>query len=163
MLPEPFTGAADRHPCVRGSDTQWPKQALETEEKPEADARSEDTAGADGLAESAEKQSPGDVAESSESDDSGKSEKEKKPVPPVPAPSSGGISFITVRDRYIIYYDRPVPNLDMPNALAFEVEDRKQPGRGLYALVCKPEMIPRISVMRTLKGNELINTLHMVD
>ena len=43
------------------------------------------------------------------------------------------------------------------------VEDRKQSDRELYALVCKPEMMPRISVMRTLKGNEIINTLHLVD
>jgi len=51
----------------------------------------------------------------------------------------------------------------MPNAQAFEVEDRKQPGRALYALVCKPEMVSRISVMRVLKGNEIPNMLQLVD
>ncbi|MBT7451370.1 MAG: hypothetical protein HN793_11120, partial [Rhodospirillaceae bacterium] len=79
---------------------------------------------------------------------------------PIPAPVG---AFITVRDRYSIFYDRPVPSLDMPNALAFEVEDRKQPGRALYALISKPEMLARISVMRILKGNEVSNTLQMVD
>lgn len=88
---------------------------------------------------------------------------QKPAAAPTPPPTATGGSFITVRDRYSIYYDRPIPALDMPNALAFEVEDRKQPGRALYALVCKPEMLPRISVMRVLKGNELANTLHMVD
>jgi hypothetical protein len=51
----------------------------------------------------------------------------------------------------------------MPNALAYEVADRKQEGRPLYALVCKPEMPARISVMRVLKGLEINSILHMVD
>ena len=51
----------------------------------------------------------------------------------------------------------------MPNALAYEVVDRKQEGRPLYALVCKPEMPTRISAMRTLKGMEIPAVLHMVD
>ena len=51
----------------------------------------------------------------------------------------------------------------MPSAQAFEVTDRKQEGRPLYALICKPEMLPRVSVMRVLKGNEIPNMLHMVD
>jgi len=83
------------------------------------------------------------------------------PAPP-PAPNSGG-SFIVVRDRFTLYCDRPIPALDMPNALAYEVVDRKQEGRPLYALVCKPEMPARISVMRILKGLEIPAVLHMVD
>ncbi len=51
----------------------------------------------------------------------------------------------------------------MPNALAYEVVDRKQEGRPLYALVCKPEMPTRVSVMRILKGLEIPAVLHMVD
>lgn len=83
-----------------------------------------------------------------------------KPKDVAPAPVG---NFITVRDRYAIHYDRPIPKLDMPSAQAFEVEDRKQPGRALYALVSKPEMVTRISVMRILKGNELAHVLQMVD
>jgi hypothetical protein len=84
------------------------------------------------------------------------------PLHPPPGPAGGG-AFIVVRDRFTIYCDRPVPALDMPNALAYEVADRKQEGRPLYALVCKPEMPARISVMRILKGLEIPNVLHMVD
>ena len=41
------------------------------------------------------------------------------PAPePVVAPSSTGGSYITVRDRFTIFCDRPLPSLDMPNALA---------------------------------------------
>lgn len=72
-------------------------------------------------------------------------------------------SFIIVRDRFTIYCDKPIPSLDMPNAQAFEVSDRKQEGRPLYALICKPEMLPRVSVMRVLKGHEMAHMLHMVD
>jgi len=78
-------------------------------------------------------------------------------------PSAAAGSFIVVRDRYTIYCDRPIPALDMPNAQAFEVTDRKQEGRPLYALICKPEMLPRVSVMRVLKGLEIPHILHMVD
>jgi len=82
---------------------------------------------------------------------------------PAPQPPSTGGSFIVVRDRFTIFCDRAIPSLDMPNALAYEVADRKQEGRPLYALVCKPEMPTRISVMRALKGLEIPAVLHMVD
>jgi hypothetical protein len=85
------------------------------------------------------------------------------PPPPPSRPTASAGSFIVVRDRYTIYCDRPLPSLDMPNAQAFEVTDRKQEGRPLYALICKPEMLPRVSVMRTLKGHEMAHMLHMVD
>ena len=112
------------------------EQALDIEERPEPAAADGDSA--EGQTESGEH--------------SAQTESPQEPAnKPAPAPAGGG-NFITVRDRYSIYYDRAIPALDMPNALAFEVEDRKQPGRALYALVCKPEMQPRISVMRVLKG-----------
>lgn len=82
--------------------------------------------------------------------------------PPRMAPATAG-SFIVVRDRFTIYCDKPIPSLDMPNAQAFEVSDRKQEGRPLYALVVKPEMLPRVSVMRVLKGHEMAHMIHMVD
>lgn len=89
------------------------------------------------------------------------------PPPPAPevvaAPSSPSGSYIIVRDRFTIFCDRPIPSLDMPNALAYEVADRKQEGRPLYALVCRPDMPARVSVMRVLKGLEIPAVLHMVD
>lgn len=90
------------------------------------------------------------------------------PPPPATAPprmagQAAPGSFIIVRDRYTLYCDKPIPSLDMPNAQAFEVTDRKQEGRPLYALICKPEMLPRVSVMRALKGHEMAHMLPMVD
>ncbi len=84
------------------------------------------------------------------------------PPGPAAAPRPSG-SFIVVRDRYTIYCDRPIPSLDMPNATAYEVTDRKQEGRAMYALVVRPDMTPRISVMRVLKGLEIAHVLHLVD
>src|SRR5262245_19817756 len=84
------------------------------------------------------------------------------PAPPPPAQVVSS-SFIVVRDRFTIYCDKPIPSLDMPNATAYEVTDRKQEGRPLYALVVKPEMPPRISAMRVLKGLEIPHVLHLVD
>ena len=46
------------------------------------------------------------------------------PTPPPPAPetvvvpSSPSGSYIIVRDRFTLFCDRPLPALDMPNALA---------------------------------------------
>lgn len=114
---------------------------------------------------------PGDQADATAAPEAGAAEGEHAPskeatgeAPKAPEniPAPGG-GYITVRDRYSIFYDRPIPSLDMPNALAFEVEDRKQPGRALYALISKPEMLARISVMRILKGNEIPHMLPMVD
>lgn len=88
------------------------------------------------------------------------------PISPPPQARNGQAapgSYIMVRDRFTIYCDRPIPKLDMPNAQAFEVTDRKQEGRPLYALICKPEMLPRTNAMRTLKGHEMAHMLHMVD
>ena len=86
---------------------------------------------------------------------------EPAPKPPPPAPGGGG--HIIVRDRYTIYCDRHIPSLDMPSALAYEVTDKRQDGLPLYALVCKPEVPSRISVMRVLKGIEIPSFLHLVD
>ncbi len=92
------------------------EQALDIEERPEPAAA--DTESAEGQTDSG--------------DQSAGAETPQQPAKkPTPAPAGGG-NFITVRDRYSIYCDRAISALDMPNALAFEVEDRKQPGRALY-------------------------------
>ncbi len=83
--------------------------------------------------------------------------------PPAPEPSKATGTFIVVRDRYTIYCEKAIPSLDMPNATAYEVTDRKQEGRPLYALVVKTDMPPRIGAMRILKGLEIPHVLHLVD
>ena len=57
-----------------------------------------------------------------------------------------------LRDRYLIRSSQPLPDLSTPSAEAFAAEDKRDPTRSLYALICKPELPPRTNVMRALKG-----------
>ena len=57
-----------------------------------------------------------------------------------------------LRDRYTVRSNQPLPDLSMPNAEAYVAEDKKDPNRRLYALICKPDLPPRVNVMRALKG-----------
>ncbi len=57
-----------------------------------------------------------------------------------------------LRDRYMIRSNQPLTDLSTPAADAFATEDKRDPGRPLYALICKPELAPRVTVMRALKG-----------
>lgn len=57
-----------------------------------------------------------------------------------------------LRDRYLIRSNQPLSDLSTPAAEAFAAEDKRDPGRPLYALICKPELPPRTNVMRALKG-----------
>lgn len=58
----------------------------------------------------------------------------------------------TLRDRYLIRSTHPLPDLSTPSADAYLAEDKRDPNRSLYALICKPELPPRVTVMRALKG-----------
>ncbi len=57
-----------------------------------------------------------------------------------------------LRDRYLIRSSQPLPELSTPSAEAFAAEDKRDPSRALFALICKPELPPRVTVMRALKG-----------
>ncbi len=59
---------------------------------------------------------------------------------------------VVLRDRYYIHAGSPLPDLDTPSAQAFVVEDRRDSARLLYALICRPDLPPRVNVMRALKG-----------
>jgi len=58
----------------------------------------------------------------------------------------------TLRDRYLIRSTHPLPELSTPSAEAYAAEDRRDPNRALYALICKPELPPRVTVMRAMKS-----------
>jgi len=57
-----------------------------------------------------------------------------------------------LRDRYLIRSTHPLPDLSTPSADAYVAEDKRDANRQLYALICKPELPPRVTVMRALKG-----------
>ncbi|SDG84530.1 protein kinase family protein [Roseospirillum parvum] len=69
---------------------------------------------------------------------------------------------VTLRDRYLIHPDKPLPGLDMPHAKAYVCEDKRDAARKLYALICQRNLTPRISLMRAMRGaggNDIL-TLH---
>jgi len=77
---------------------------------------------------------------------------------PAPAGPPG-----TLRDRYLVRSNQPLPELSMPNSEAFACEDKRDPGRRLYALICAPTMPPRVNVMRALKGVNIVGLQQMVE
>lgn len=67
----------------------------------------------------------------------------------VPAPAGPpGV----LRDRYTIRSNQPLPDLSTPTAEAYVAEDKRDPKRALYALICRPDLPVRVNVMRALKG-----------
>ena len=68
-----------------------------------------------------------------------------------------------LRDRYHVYPESPLPDLDSPNAQAFLAEDRKDAARPLFALVCRSDLPPRTLVMRTMKGVQGAGIMQLVE
>ncbi|MEQ9328303.1 MAG: protein kinase family protein [Rhodospirillales bacterium] len=68
-----------------------------------------------------------------------------------------------LRDRFMIDPASPIPELDLPNAAAYAVTDRRDAARQLYALVCKPELTPRIEEMRKLRGSSAPGLLSLIE
>ena len=69
---------------------------------------------------------------------------------------------VQLRERYSILPSAPL-DLGTPSAKAFVAEDRRDPARPLYALVCRPDMPARVSVMRALKGQQNVGYQQLVE
>lgn len=82
-----------------------------------------------------------------------------------PGKGEGGtsVSPVSLRDRFEIHPDKPIPELDMPSAKAFEVHDRRGAGRSLYALIGRSDTLQRQSVMRALRGMQNVGILQFVE
>ncbi len=78
------------------------------------------------------------------------------------APAQAGPPGV-LRDRYVIRSNQPLPDLSAPNADAFAAEDKRDSNRRLYALICKPELPPRVNVMRALKGVSTLCLQSMIE
>lgn len=79
----------------------------------------------------------------------------------IPPQSGGGIGVL--RDRFSIYPEKPLPSFDSPSAKAFEVEDRRDPGHKLFALICTPGLPVRAGAMEALKGFTCRGLLTLID
>ncbi len=78
------------------------------------------------------------------------------------APKAGGGAPV-LQGRYTIYPNKPLADLNTPTAHAFLAEDRRDPQRPLFALICRPNLPPRTSLMRALKGVQSPGLLQLVE
>src|SRR5258708_39388467 len=73
------------------------------------------------------------------------------PAKPVSLKSAGGRQ-VTLQDRYVIFPDRPYPELTTAQTPAVVAEDPMTPGEVRAALICHVDPLPRIDVMDKVKG-----------
>lgn len=68
-----------------------------------------------------------------------------------------------LRDRYTIRSNQPLPDLSTPTAEAFVAEDKRDPKRPLFALICRPDLPVRVNVMRAIKGMQASGQMQLVE
>jgi len=56
-----------------------------------------------------------------------------------------------LRNRYVVNHNTPLPAFDTPSAKAYQVSDRRNPERPLYALVCRPDLPTRADAITRLR------------
>ncbi len=79
-----------------------------------------------------------------------------------PIPAASGLPGM-LRDRYTVQSAHPIYELSTQYADAFMAEDRKEPNRRLFALVCRQGIPSRMSVMRTIKGLSYLGLMQLVE
>ncbi len=76
---------------------------------------------------------------------------------------SGAGGPVILKDRYMLDTATPLTEFDSPSAKAYMVEDRRDLGRKLFALICSPEIPTRLSTIRKQKEDESPGRLDLVD
>jgi hypothetical protein len=66
-------------------------------------------------------------------------------------------------ERYRIHPEKPLPHLDSPMAQAVAVTDLRGAGRELFALVCRPDLLPRIDFIPQISRMERLPLITPVD
>lgn len=87
---------------------------------------------------------------------------EKSPQPENPAQTNTDMLSL-VKERFEIYFDRPLPDLDTNGAVAYEAKDKINPQRKLFALICNNDYSPRLSMLPYLKAIDHPNLLKLVE
>jgi len=62
---------------------------------------------------------------------------------------------VTLRDRYEIAIEEPLPQFDNPPALAFKVRHKKDAARDLIALICDPKLPSRFELISDVSRTEV--------
>jgi hypothetical protein len=76
---------------------------------------------------------------------------------------SGRQEMTALGGRYEIQMDKPLPHLDSPLAKAYSVTDSRAASRGMFGLVCQPDLLPRIDVIPQFTRMRRIPVLTPVD
>ena len=81
------------------------------------------------------------------------------------AGQQGGVEgrVVTLGGHFDILLDRPLLELSTPYASAYVVADRELPAANLFALVCNPQVAPRLEVLEALHGMRLDALLTPLD
>ncbi|MGH7124017.1 MAG: hypothetical protein ACREFI_06560 [Stellaceae bacterium] len=66
-----------------------------------------------------------------------------------------GGRVVSLGSHFNIFVDRPLAELSTPYASAYVVVDRELPTANLFALVCNPQVAPRLEVLEALRGMRL--------
>ncbi len=92
------------------------------------------------------------------------------PAPPEAAPDEASAisgfarrGAVVVKDRYLIDFDVPIPELETPTAGAFAVSDRQDVGSKLFALISTPGLPVRINVISSIAGDNPRGMLPLID
>ncbi len=62
----------------------------------------------------------------------------------------GSAADFLVGEKYQIHPDQPLPMLDAPLASAVAATDLREAGRDMFALICRPDLLPRINIVSQL-------------
>ncbi|WP_337995784.1 protein kinase family protein [Oleispirillum naphthae] len=77
-------------------------------------------------------------------------------------PAPGGDGGVLLRERFMVYPGRPLPELNSPNAMAYAAEDRRG-GRPVFALALSPDLPVRLNTIQAMKGQPFNAVLPLVD
>ncbi len=80
-----------------------------------------------------------------------------------PPPSPDSMAVVELKNRFLIYSDQPLPNLNSPRAPAFHCQMKADSTRALYALLVDPDLPARTDVLEMLRGYNLPGMLKVLD
>lgn len=81
---------------------------------------------------------------------------------PINSPAEIAETYV-VKERYEIKFDKALPHLNANGALAYQVVDKTNPQRELFALICDNQFPPRLSILPYLKSIDHPNLLKLVE
>lgn len=75
----------------------------------------------------------------------------------------GGGAVVTVKNRYDIEINSPLPKFDSAPAVAYKAVARRDTRRSIYALICDPKMPPRLDAISLIHRIDHRNVQKIID